>query len=304
MREQGIIFDLQTYCLYDGPGIRTTIFLKGCPLRCDWCHNPESWNRSPQIGYRKDLCTLCGTCVENCSQHALSINNEALLIDRKKCLVCGECVSLCVAGAHEIIGRQASVGDIVKEVILDRPFFEESGGGVTISGGEPTVQAGFLLDLLSALKNSGLHTALETCGYFDPELIEKLVDRVDLFLFDLKLIDSSVHKKRTGVANDRILENFRSILSCVGQERIIPRIPIIPGLNTSPDEIDRIIEFLHESGYTGKVELMPYNDLAKSKWEKIGRGEQYVRYQEISESALQKVSDRFIKAGFSTHINH
>lgn len=304
MSEKGVIFDIQTYCLYDGPGIRTTVFLKGCPLRCAWCHNPESWNKSPEIGYQKERCTLCGTCVEVCAHKALFIDDGALLLDRKKCLACGDCVASCPNEAREIIGRLITSGEIAKEAALDKPFFETSGGGVTISGGEPTVQSEFLFSVLTALKEMNLHIALETCGYFDPGLIDKLIDTVDLFLFDLKVIDPSLHKKLIGVENKRILENFKSIVKKAGQERITPRISIIPGANADKNAIDGVIDFLRKVEYSQKVELMPYNDLAKSKWEKIGRGKDYVQFEKISENDLENIRKMFIKAGFSIHINH
>lgn len=213
---EGVIFDVQTYALYDGPGIRTTVYLKGCPLRCLWCHNPEAW--------------------------ADSASSE----------------------------RAISAADLVQSVLLDRPFFEASGGGVTFSGGEPTVQAEFLLEALELLQGQGIHTALETSGQFRASLCEPLAKLVDLFLFDLKHADDLEHKAGTGVGNRGIVGNLERLVALVGTERIVPRLPIVPGFNDSPESVEPLLALLESLGFAGDVHLMPYHAWARKKYEDLG----------------------------------
>ena len=212
----GQLFDVQTYAIHDGPGIRTTVFLQGCPLRCDWCHNPESWEVPATPG-------------------------------------------------PEIAARE-----LVDRLLLDRAFFENSGGGVTFSGGEPTRQSEFLLEALALLKEHGVHTAIETCGHFRSSLCEPLADRVDLFLFDLKHADPDRHKEGTGVGNALIFKNLERLVSLVGTERIVPRLPLVPGFNESPDAVRSLLDLLEELGFRGEVHLMPHHDWASFKHEQLG----------------------------------
>ncbi|MBI9083657.1 MAG: glycyl-radical enzyme activating protein [Desulfobacterales bacterium] len=296
----GIIFDIQHYSVYDGPGIRTCVFLKGCPLRCAWCHNPESQKPKAEISYFKDRCAGCGRCVDACPNEAITLTKKGVVRDNEKCTACAECVTACENGAMEKIGKEVGAEEIAEIVAGDKLFYDNSGGGVTISGGEPTMQAGFLFSLLQSLKNRGIHTAIETCGFFKEALIREIIDLTDLFLFDIKHMNQQVHKKFTGVSNQKILSNFEKILARAGSERIIPRIPLIPGFNTDPDSIDEIIMFLQQILYHGPVHLMPYNKMAKTKYEKIGRGHLYQDMGELSDERI----DAIIKEmeGHSFHV--
>lgn len=301
---RGVIFDIQHYAIYDGPGIRTTVFLKGCPLACAWCHNPESMRAKPEVGYRGDLCRSCGACVDACPVGALSMEAEAVGRDRVGCRACGACAEACPASAVEMIGYEADVESIVDQVAKDMPFYENSGGGVTITGGEPTIQPAFLIALLRALGEAGIHRAIETCGLFRADLVEDLDGLVDLVLFDLKHIDDTIHRQHTGASNAQILDNFSRLLDRLGGERIIVRVPVIPGVNDDAASVEGLTAFLKEKGYGGPIHLMPYNSLARTKWEKIGRGDSYRAFGNLTDEALDLVRSICETAGFETVCNH
>lgn len=300
----GIIFDIQYGAMYDGPGLRTVVFFKGCPLRCEWCHNPESQSAAPQIGHFAEKCARCGACVKACPKRALYTHGKSAPVrDARKCVVCGACAAACPTGAMEMIGVEITPTEIAEKAARDIPFYETSGGGVTISGGEPTMQADFLIETLAALKEKGIHTAVETCGFFDTGLAEPLAAGCDLFLFDLKHVDEATHKERTGVSNRIIRENFRALLSLAGAAALTPRVPVIPGFNSSAKDIAGIIDFLRESGHPGPVHLMPYNRLAKTKWMKIQRADEYRDFGEPAEGSLESVAAQFREAAFDTVVN-
>lgn len=233
MKRKGMVFDIQSYCLYDGPGIRTAIYLKGCPLKCFWCHNPESQKKEMEIVYCEDKCT---------KQQKV-----------------------------EQIGQMYEVSELVQEVIKDVVYFKNSGGGVTLTGGEPTYQKEFLIELMMELKKHNLHIALETCGHFGPGLIDDLIKYVDLFLFDLKHIDNNKHIQGTGVSNEVILQNFKIIHQRVGSQRIIVRIPLIPGFNNDLESIAQFQTFLAGQDFSGEVHALPYHNMGVEKYKKIGR---------------------------------
>ncbi|MHA1150536.1 MAG: glycyl-radical enzyme activating protein [Promethearchaeota archaeon] len=300
----GIIFDIQNYAVYDGPGIRTLVFFKGCPLSCQWCQNPESQKIEPEISYFSEKCTVCGTCVKICPNNALRLFNDKVLRDTEKCVVCGKCVEVCPNEVMEIIGKECSADDIVDIVSADKPFYDNSGGGVTITGGEATIQPRFLFELLSLLKKQGIHTAIETCGYFKDDLIHDLIENVDLFLYDIKHIDSDLHKKFTNVSNEKIIANFEKILNLVSSDRLVVRIPIIPRVNTDLKIIKKIAEYLVKTGYKGPIHLMPYNKLAKTKYEKIGRGEFYKDFGDLTETLLESIIKELKKKSFEVVVNH
>ena len=299
-----MVFDIQNYAIYDGPGIRTLVFLKGCPLSCMWCQNPESQDPNPQRSYFKEKCTLCGKCIEACPNNALKLSEDHVICNDTLCKLCGICIKACPNDVIEIVGVPRSVDEIVELVLHDKPFYDNSGGGVTISGGEPTMQGKFLLELLKKLKNEDVHIALETCGYFNNDIREKLIELVDLFLFDIKHVDPKLHEKFTGVTNEKILENFRYVFSKLGTERIIPRIPLIPNVNDNQTTMQGIITFLKSINYSGEVHLMPYNKLAKTKYEKIGKGDHYRDMGDLTNEKIDKIVELIGSQSFKVIIQH
>jgi len=300
----GIVFDVQNYAIYDGPGIRTIIFLKGCPLKCQWCQNPESQLLLPQMSYFEEKCQACGNCMTACPNNALSLINGKIIRNLSLCTTCGTCISACPNGVMEKIGAVRKLDELVEIALRDKPFYDNSEGGVTISGGEPTMQIDFLLELLKALKQQGIHTAIETCGYFNENLISELVKYVDLFLFDIKLVDTDKHKKFTNVYNEKILTNFSKILSKVGSERIVPRIPLIPGVNTDINTIQQIIAFLLDVNYNGIIHLMPYNKLTKTKYEKMGMESLHKDFGDLTDSDIYEITKLFEQHSYEVFINH
>lgn len=300
----GIVFDIQNYAIYDGPGIRTIIFLKGCPLKCAWCQNPESQQQQPQMSYFEEKCEGCGICITVCPNKALSLINQKVIREVDLCTACGTCESACPNGVMEKIGAERKIDELVELVLRDKPFYDNSGGGATISGGEPTMQFDFLLEILKTLKEKGIHTAIETCGYFNENLIHELIKFVDLFLFDIKIIDKKKHIEFTDVSNEKILANFSKIHSLVGSERIIPRIPLIPGVNTDEKAIRQTIAFLHQTNFNGKIHLMPYNKLTKTKYEKIGMEDKHEDFGDLTNDQIDNIKSLFEKHSYEVIINH
>jgi pyruvate formate lyase activating enzyme len=265
----GIVFDLQRYSTRDGPGIRTTVFLKGCPLSCWWCHNPESQRREPELFYRAALCIACQACLEACPQGAISAEPEGVITDLDKCTLCETCLEFCYADARQVVGREMSVAQVMAEIRKDISFYEASGGGVTFSGGEPLNQSSFLSALLQACKQEELHTAVDTSGFAPWPVIDSLRSSVDLFLYDIKLIDEAAHLRYTGVSNRLILENLRRL--CAAGQPLRVRVPLIPGINDSPDDLRRLADFIAGLPNRPEVELLPYHTSGVEKYRRLNR---------------------------------
>lgn len=269
----GIVFDIQHFSIHDGPGIRTTVFLKGCPLRCLWCHNPESQKPEPEIGFWPEQCLECGTCEKVCPYHACNLQNP-YRVNRQKCTLCGKCIELCPASALFIIGKEMSVEEVIAEVSKDEAFYSQSGGGVTISGGEPLYQFEFVRSLTLRLKKLGYHVTIDTSGYIrgTPEDLQRLLeiaDMVDLVLYDLKVIDAQKHLKYTGVNNKSILQNALQLASRYPSKCLF-RYPLIPGINDSQEDIAMLTEFL-ASIPKCKIEVLAYHRLGINKYARIGK---------------------------------
>ncbi|MBQ8536310.1 MAG: glycyl-radical enzyme activating protein [Clostridia bacterium] len=297
------IFDVQRYSIHDGPGIRTTVFMKGCPLRCLWCHNPESNRVRPQLMTYANLCTACGACVSSCPMECIRMENNACITDRSRCTACGLCVSACPQQARAISGRIQTVDEIVKVAWKDRLYYKNSGGGVTLSGGEPLMQAEAAAALTDALHEKGLHVAIETCGYAPWEQASKVFSRMDLILYDLKHMDSAKHRELTGVGNELIHENLLRIVSET-KAPIWLRLPLIASVNDSSAEFEAIAAFAKP--FQDRVEqvwLLPYHALGTSKLESLGESTDKLNgFAPPTKDHMQKMADLLINAGFNAVI--
>lgn len=254
---KAIFFDIQRNSFVDGPGIRTTVFFKGCNLKCAWCHNPESQSAKPQMMFYKDKCTGCGKCKSVCPYHL------------EQCELCGKCTLYCPVDARKVCGKEHTVDEVLKEVLKDKAFYETSGGGVTFSGGECMLQIDFLAEILKKCKENGIHTAVDTAGHIPFESFEKILPYTDLFLYDIKIFDSQKHKQYVGVGNELILENLKKLFE--RKVKLWIRIPIIPDVNDSIEEIQKIKDFLKTIGTPEKIELLPYHAMGENKYRAIGK---------------------------------
>lgn len=263
---KAIVFNIQRFCVNDGPGIRTSVFLKGCMLRCLWCHNPESQSPKPVLSLAQQLCVGCGECLRTCDLHHFSDGNH--LIDRSQCKACGRCADVC-GGALEILGREMSAEEVLAEVLRDEPFYRTSGGGLTITGGDPLFRPAFTLRLLQLAKEKGLHTCMETSGCAPWETVEAVAQYTDLFLWDVKESDPVRHKQFTGADNALILDNLRR-LDALGAQTVL-RCPIIPGYNDRADHFEAIAALANSLRHVQRIDVEPYHPLGESKSAAIGQ---------------------------------
>lgn len=263
---EGVIFNIQRCCVHDGPGIRTTVFFKGCNLRCAWCHNPESFSHEPELSQNHERCTDCGQCAATCPNGAHTIAPHS--INRQACIGCGACVAVCPSGALELIGKRYTLDDVMSVIRKDARYYQASGGGVTCSGGEPTQQFDFLLAMLTACKAEGISTCVETNGILPVEQLEQLVAVTDLFLVDFKHSDDALHKQYTGASNRQVLATL-SWLSDHGG-KVILRCPILPTINDTDAHLNAIEALTQQHSAIIGMEYMPYHDTGVPKWQHLG----------------------------------
>lgn len=284
-----MVFDIRKFSVHDGPGIRTTVFFKGCPLSCWWCHNPEAQSPAQELMLWPSRCVRCGECVPVCPQEAIEQYSGQIITDRERCIVCSTCTDTCVAEARELVGRRMTVEEVMEVVERDRAFYEESGGGVTFSGGEPLAQRAFLAALLRACRAAGFHTALDTTGYAPWKVIDSIREDVDLFLYDLKLMDNERHRQYTGVPNGLILHNLSALAE--RGHRIIVRVPVIPGINDDDENLNRLAEFVSSLPRVRRVDLLPYHAAANGKYERIDRVNRLPDMQPPSEERMEEIAN-------------
>lgn len=265
--QSGLIFDIRKFSIHDGPGIRTTVFFKGCPLSCWWCHNPESQSPNPELIEHPSRCLHCGECAAVCPNHVIQLGDDFPITDRELCQLCGECLTACTTDARQIAGKQMTVGEVITVIERDLPFYEISAGGVTFSGGEPLNQSAFLEKLLITCKQLELHTTLDTCGYAPWIVIDKIRPHVDLFLYDLKLVDDHLHQQYTGVSNQQILENLEKLAQA--GEKIQLRVPMIPGISDTPKNLKQIGDLAAGLPGIEQIDLLPYHAIATSKYQRL-----------------------------------
>ena len=296
---KGLIFNLVQGSFVDGYGIRTTIFLKGCPLRCTWCCNPEGQSFQKELSVADDKCSSCGDCLDVCPAHALSLVDGLVQVDRTRCQVCGTCISACTRGVFSIFGTEYTVDEIFEIIRRDKPFYEASGGGLTIGGGEATCWPDFVLALITRCQQEGIHTAIDTCGYITSEKGMVCLEAADLLLFDLKGLDPVQHQKNTGKSNQVILQTLKHMNDI--RKPVIIRIPYIPGYNDDPDMIRREAELLSTLSCVERVDIIPKHEFGKIKYKQIGM-DYLLNAGDVSEEKQQELLKLFSSYGLHVQI--
>ncbi len=291
------VMDIQKYCIHDGDGIRTTVFFKGCPLKCTWCHNPESQRYQPELLYNPEKCSGCGACLEACPAAAISRADCRVGTDRQKCTGCGACLDECYQLARDISGRQYSLAELIREVTKDQMFYEQSSGGVTLSGGEVMTQdMDYVEAFVKKLHRRGFDVTIDTCGYAPYENFARVLPYVSTFLYDLKLMDREKHRYYIGTDNEQILDNLRK-LSDAGA-RLYIRVPLIEAVNASDEDIEAMITWLKSGIRVEKINLLPYHNTGQHKYEKLDLDYQGEDYKAPSPERLEQLAEMFRDHGF------
>ena len=300
---QATVFEIMRMSTEDGPGIRTTVFFKGCSLRCAWCHNPESISSKPQLQWVGSRCIGCRTCLSVCRENALAFSDSGMTIDRTRCTGCGDCAGECPGTALEIMGKPWALDDLTTEVLKDRAYFETSGGGITVSGGEPTLQAGFVGQFLKALRQKGIHTALDTCGLCRRSALDQVLPYSAMVLFDIKLMDPAAHEKFTGYDNRRILDNLVYVSDYM-QSHVHPselwiRTPLIPGATATPENMAAIGKFIATrlNGAVSRWELCAFNNLCRDKYLRLDHPWAFENEKLLTRDFLEEMADAAKRSG-------
>ncbi|ODA39349.1 glycyl-radical enzyme activating protein [Desulfosporosinus sp. BG] len=297
---EGKIINLMKYSIHDGPGIRTTVFFKGCPLSCLWCHNPESQCLGQELMYWPERCIGCGQCLEICPHGAVTVIAGKLAYRRDQCQACGACCKVCHAGVRELAAKTMSVREVMAAIEKDLIFYDESGGGVTFSGGEAFMQPVFLLELLKECRKKEIHTTLETCGYVNHELLHRMSAWVDLFLYDVKLMDSQKHQSVTGVSNELILANLRWLAE--HHPQVIVRVPIIPGINDDQETLQQLGEFVASLQRITELHLLSYHKAGSDKYQRLGRTYQLPDLQSPDNERMGQIKGQLERFGLKVKI--
>jgi pyruvate formate lyase activating enzyme len=293
----GRIFDIRRYSIHDGPGIRTTVFLKGCSLRCLWCHNPESVDPGPELMHWPSRCTRCYACLSVCPVGAVAKDAEgAVIIDRAKCDLCGQCAEACLYDAMQVVGREMSVEEVLGELEKDKIFYDQSGGGVTLTGGDPLVQAGFAEAILDGCRSQGIHTALDTAGYSKNGVLDRIATKADLILFDLKSMDDARHREFTGVSSTPIIDNLKRLAA--GWTEVWVRIPLVAGVNDDDKNTRLTITLLKSLKRIRRVGILPYHSGGLEKARRIGRESFFRKFEPPTEERIAAIAAAFREAGF------
>lgn len=294
------ISNIQKFCVYDGPGIRTVVFFMGCPLQCKWCQNPENLTAMPKLMFNKAECLGCGRCMEKCQKHAISRNDSGkILFNATLCDACGRCTKVCLQQAREICGEAKTVEEVFEEVMKDEVFFKNTGGGITLSGGECTLFPEYTFELLSKVKRHGVHTAIETCGYCELEALERIEKEVDLFLYDFKLVTAALHKKWTGQDNQIIKRNLEHLI--MNGRNVVIRIPLIEGVNDKVEFL-KILDYLKEFPAVTDIHILPFHQLGAQKYGLSGKEYEMNSWKECSQITVEECRKSAKNAGFKVNV--